>query len=328
MKNKKIISIVLCLVLFLSILGGCGTQRLEKKEVKVIFIPKASDTSFWKITIAGYMTALSEYNVKGIVDAPPNEEDYDTQIRLIEKAIEENYDIIIVSSIHFDKPVEVLEKAISQGMGVVIIDSDVNSSKIKVRISTDNYQAGLKMGEQLAKDLNYSGNIGMLKYDEFTKNGLDRMNGFVEAIDKYPNLKIIDSVYTNSNVADAKKNGLELLNRNKNLDAVASFNEFTTVGLGAALEQFDKPIYAIGFDNNTTVVDYLERGIFDALIVQNQFSMGYLAVEYGINLINGKISKAVNLDTGINVITKENMFEPEIQNILFPFVDILADSTN
>lgn len=320
MRNNKsrAIAIIMCLVFSLAMLCGCSNLT-NKKEIKAIFIPKAKDTSFWRITIAGYNTALSEYNVKGIVEAPSNEEDYETQIKLIEKAIEEKYDLIVFSSIHFEKPVEALEKAIDAGIAVVIIDSDVNSNKIKVRISTDNYQAGFKMGEQMAKDTNYKGNIGILMYDENTKNGLDRLNGMLDAVKQYPNMKIVDKVYTNSNAIDAKKNALKMLNKNPQIDAVCAFNEFTTVGLGMAIEELGKNMYAIGFDNNATVVDYLERGIFDALIVQNQYSMGYLAVEYGINLINGKIKNSVNLDTGINVITKDIMFDPEIQNILFPF---------
>ncbi|MEG1805318.1 MAG: substrate-binding domain-containing protein [Clostridia bacterium] len=321
MKNKRILALVICVIFTLFVFSGC-VKLDNKKEIRAMFIPKAKDTSFWKITIAGYNTALSEYNVKGLVSAPSNEEDYDTQIKLIEKAIEEKYDIIIVSSIHFEKPKEALERAIAQGIGVVIIDSDVNSNKIKVRISTDNYQAGFKMGEQMAKDLGYRGDVGILMFDENTKNGLDRMNGLIDALKQYSAMRVVDKVYTKSNEIDAKAGGLQLLKNNPQLDAVATFNEFTTVGLGMAVEEYGKPIYAIGFDNNSTVVDYLERGIFDALIVQNQFSMGYLAVEYGVNLINGKIKKAVNLDTGINVITTENMYNPDIQNILFPFIQV------
>ncbi len=75
----------------------------------------------------------------------------------------------------------------------------------------------------------------------------------------------------------------------------------------------------MGFDNNSEVVDFLERGILDAIVLQNQFAMGYLGAQYAMELVGGENHQNVKIDTGVNVITRENMMDTDIQTLLFPF---------
>ena len=318
MKIRKLIAFILALCLILISSVGCATN-IKNEDIKIMFIPKSSNSSFWDITIDGFRTALVEYNISGNVFAPIKEEDYETQLELIQKAIDDGYDAIILSSIDYTAPVELLKKAQKEGISIIIVDSDVEMESISVRISTDNYEAGRKMGEQIAQNLNYQGNVGLLNISGNTKNLLDRVQGCVDVIESYENMKIVANVKTKSNAVDAMTDAIQMMGDHQDLDAVASFNELTTIGLGAALEITEKDIYAIGFDNNVVVVEYLEKGIFDALMVQNQFAMGYLAVQYGYQLIKGELNTNVDFDTGINVVTRDNMYDIDIQTILFPF---------
>ncbi len=320
MKSKRFLCLLMSVIMVMVSLSACQPTAVKRKEIKAMFIPKSRGTSFWEITIAGFNTAVTENNIEGKVVAPLNEEDIDGQIALIENAVEEGYNLIILSSINYEKPVAVIEDAISKGVQFVSIDSDVNSQKVKVRISTDNYAAGYKMGKQMAEDLGGVGNVGLLIFDENTRNGYDRISGFTTAISEYPNMNIVTRKSTVSNSLIAMDNTVSMLRQHPNIQAVASFNELTTVGVGMAIEELSREdLYAIGFDNNATVVDYLEKGVFDALVVQNQFSMGYLAVEYGIDLVNGIVVSENNIDTGINIVTRNNIYNPNIQTILFPF---------
>ena len=47
--------------------------------------------------------------------------------------------------------------------------------------------------------------------------------------------------------------------------------------------------------------------------------MGYLGVEYASMLINGEKLKETDIDTTTTLITRENMYEPGSQKVLFPF---------
>lgn len=305
------------LLLVLCCFFSCTNQEKTKK---IMFIPKSMESSFWKIAVEGFNTATVEYNVFGDVRHPENEEDYLRQIEIVEEAIEEKYNAIVLSSIHYEYLVSVVEKALSKGIEVVIIDSDVNIPNIKMRVSTDNYNAGYKMGKQTVKDIQYEGTVGLLMFNEDTKNGYDRMQGYIDALSEYNSIEIIHTQNTISDVDEAEKNTLKIIEMYPDITALATYNEITTVGMGQAVKKSGRDdIYCIGFDNNVTLIDFLEKGIFDCLIVQNQFAMGYLGCEYAIRLIDGEKIEKNKIDTGVHVITKENMFTSERQTILFPF---------
>ena len=63
----------------------------------------------------------------------------------------------------------------------------------------------------------------------------------------------------------------------------------------------------------------LETGEMDALIVQNPFAIGYLGVEKAAALISGEISQSDDIYTDVTTVTKENLFDDDIQKILFRF---------
>ena len=63
----------------------------------------------------------------------------------------------------------------------------------------------------------------------------------------------------------------------------------------------------------------LETGEMDALIVQNPFAMGYFGVEKAAALISGKNIHSGDIYTDVTTVTKENLFDDDIQKILFRF---------
>ena len=61
----------------------------------------------------------------------------------------------------------------------------------------------------------------------------------------------------------------------------------------------------------------LSDGKIHGLILQDPFTMGYLAVKTIVAHIKGeKVEKVI--DTGSNLVTKENMEKPEIAKLLKP----------
>ncbi len=73
----------------------------------------------------------------------------------------------------------------------------------------------------------------------------------------------------------------------------------------------------VGFDTGAQSVEGLKKGDLQGLVVQNPMRMGYLGVLTVIDYLNGKpIVKRV--DTGVQVVTQENMNNAEIQELLSP----------
>ena len=63
----------------------------------------------------------------------------------------------------------------------------------------------------------------------------------------------------------------------------------------------------------------LETGEMDSLIVQNPFAMGYLGVKNALELIEGNLPESDVLYTDTVTVNKANMFDEDIQKLLFRF---------
>ena len=76
----------------------------------------------------------------------------------------------------------------------------------------------------------------------------------------------------------------------------------------------------VGFDSSMEEIRLLERGVFEGIVIQNPYTMGYVAVEQADRILKGeKTQEFVN--SGSKLITKEDMYSEENQKILFLFTE-------
>ena len=237
---------------------------------------------------------------------------------MIENAVSNNVGVIILSAIDFEKNADAVQKAINSGIKVITVDSDVDVNGKELFVGTNNIEAGKKAAKQ-AVDLckeQKSINIGIVNY-----GGKGRLKGFTDYINKIDNAKIVDTVNVESNKESATAGAKKLLKKHKQINVLIGFNEWSTIGVAYAIKELNlnNKVFGIGFDSNVNCVNMLESGEIDTLIVQNPFSMGYTSVSKASEILSGKKSQTSTIETDTYVVTRKNMFSPDIQKILFSF---------
>jgi ribose transport system substrate-binding protein len=78
-------------------------------------------------------------------------------------------------------------------------------------------------------------------------------------------------------------------------------------------------IKLIGFDSDDKLVKLLSDGNIAALVVQDPYRMGYEGIKTALAASKGENVPAT-VDTGVNLITKENMSSARSQELLSPKV--------
>lgn len=313
MKSRKIIILIILLSL-------TGCNKLERK-INISVILKSTTSQFFKSVSDGANSAAKEYNLTISCVGPNNEEDYESQNRMIENAINQNVDVIVLSAIDYSKTVEPVERAIDKGIKVVIIDSDVNSDKVTTRISTNNYEAGSMAGKEVLKMSNQTINVGIVNFNANTANGQERQAGFEDTILNDARVTGVNVINVSSNITETIAATKKLILEHPEINAIATFNEWTSLGVGNAIRElgYHEKIKVIAFDNNPVSVQMLETGEVDALIVQTPFAIGYLGVEQAYFIASGKNKIEKNIYTQTVAIDKDNLFDKENQKIVFPF---------
>ena len=68
------------------------------------------------------------------------------------------------------------------------------------------------------------------------------------------------------------------------------------------------------------MIEDMQAGNLDSLVVQNPFKMGYEAVKSLVDQIAGKMPPK-RIDTGATVVTAANLKEPAVQELLNPPIE-------
>ena len=298
-----------------------GSDQISGRKYRVALVAKSAESAFWKSVRAGANAASTEYNLDFIFQAPLSEEDYEAQNNMIESAVEDDADAIVFSAVDFEANAQAVDRAAEDGVKIVAIDSEVNSEAVECYIGTDNYEAGCLAGEAALACGDPELNIGIVNFDKNSENGQTREAGFRDMVSEDSRAVITDAINVNSTTEAAKQGTLDMIRRNPQINVIVTFNEWTSLGVGYAIQEqgLEDEIHVVAFDSNVVSVGMLETGEVDALIVQNPYAMGYLGVENAYNLINGLPVEKEEIDTSLLIVTKENMYDEESQRLLFSF---------
>jgi len=305
-------------------------QSFGAATLDIAVIPKGTSHEFWKSIHAGAMKAKQELGDKGervniIWKGPLREDDRDQQIQVVENFTARRISGIVLAPLDSTALVAPVETAIRARVPVVIIDSSLKSDMPASYIATDNYKGGQLGAAHLAKCINERGNVILLRYQVGSASTEAREKGFMDEIKKYKDIRVISSdQYTGATRDLAYQAAQNLLNRyGKDLQGIFAPCEPVTIGVLMALKDIGKAagaIQLVGFDAGAQSVVGLKAGDVQGLVVQNPVKMGYLGVMTMVDVIHKKKAPKV-IDTGVQVITRDNMNEPANKELLEPPLD-------
>jgi ribose transport system substrate-binding protein len=253
---------------------------------------------------------------------PLREDDRDQQIQVVENFTVRRVHGIVLAPLDSKALVAPVERAVKADIPVMIIDSALQSSLPASYIATDNFKGGRMGAEHLGRLLNGEGKVLLLRYQVGSASTEEREAGFLEGMKKYPKIEILSSdQYAGATRDSAYRAAQNLLNRyGKEVQGAFAPCEPVTIGMLLALKDIGRSggqVKLVGFDAGTQSVEALEKGDVQGLIVQNPLQMGYLGVKTMIEHLQGKPVEKV-IDTGVHLVTSENMKESKIQELLHP----------
>ena len=302
---------------------GIRVQNDAKKEESyhLIFIPKTIDESndFWTALIEGAELGAEEFGAKIEVNGGRSEDDVDTQIKTIEESIKKKPDAILVAPADYSALDEVLQKVVDAGIPLIYIDSTTENEIADCVISTDNYVAGKELGSYAKTLVESDSKIGIMGHVKETSTEMERENGIRKGLGEYKE-NIVDVLYCDSSYEKAYNQTKIMMTKHPDIELLIGTNEYAAVGSARAIKDMglQKTVKMVGFDNSVEEIQLLEEGVFDGIIIQKSFNMGYMGVEQAIALLQGKHVEK-NLDSGCKLITRDNMYKEENQRLLYPF---------
>jgi len=301
--------------------GSTGGGKLT-----IAAIPKATGGDFWETVEVGARRAASELGIELKWEGTVTETEIAEQTKIIENMINLGVDAIALAPLNNQAQRKPVQSAVDNGVPVVIFDSAVDGDAHSSFIATDNVLGGALGARFVSGKRPSGGRVIVFRYVQGTASTTKRSDGFIDVALK-SGLEIVADPFSESGTLEGSKsvvaNTFErfIADGRLNIDAVFAANLTTTLGVSSALDDLkdsgiEVDIVFVGFDSSKKLVEEVQGGKIDALIVQSPEKMGYLAVKTAASVARGETSPAL-IDTGVEVVTAERLRnEAEIRTLV------------
>lgn len=290
---------------------------------EIAVIVKTVNSTFWQNVQKGADAAMKAGGGDNTMtfQGPAAESAIADQVNMVENAVNRKVSGIVLAPSDPDALIPAVKKAWEARIPVVIIDSMLSKGSEQYYqsfLATDNKKAGELAAQALIDKVGTEGKIAVMSYVAGAGSEIGRVGGFTDYIKAHSKLQIVGPYYSQSQMATALNQTTDVLAANSDLKGIFGANEPTAIGMGRALKQSGKAgkVVAIGFDGNQDLQEFVKDGTLAAIAVQGSFQMGELGIQTVLKVMNKeKVEKFV--DTGVVVVTKDNIDKPEAKNVLY-----------
>ncbi len=259
--------------------AGGSSSGGAKKALTVYFIPKDTQNPYEVIADNGGKKALQELGGKVVVSSG-TEDTAAAQIPSIQAAIQAHADAIVVAGNDPSALCPSLAQAQAAGIAVVSFDSDVTCPNHLFINQANTEQIGTSEVDLLAKEINSTGQIAILSAAATATNQNAWIGYMKKQLAKYPNMKLVSTVYGNDDPAKSLTVLQGLLSAYPNLKGIISP---TTVGISTAGQYLSthkdvaKRVTLTGLGLPSQMKPYVKDGTVKAFELWDPSKLGYLA---------------------------------------------------
>lgn len=290
---------------------------------EIAVIVKTVNSTFWQNVQKGADAAMKKDGGSDTMtfQGPASESAIADQVNMVENAVNRKVAGIVLAPSDPDALIPAVKKAWEARIPVILIDSQLSKGAeqyFQSFLATDNKKAGELAAKALIEKVGQTGKIAVMSYVAGAGSEVGRVGGFTDFIKANSKLEIVGPFYSQSQMATALNQTTDVLTANADLKGIFGANEPTAIGMGRALVQTGKAgkVVAIGFDGNEDLQGFVKDGTLSAIAVQGSYQMGELGVSNVLKIIaKGKVDKFI--DTGVVLVTKDNIDKPEAKNVLY-----------
>ena len=231
----------------------------------------------------------------------PEEATLDEERELAAQEVEDGAQALIIEPVASEGSGKMAEE-LSQRAVVVLLGerADTEAAGRFGSVSADNYAIGVALGREIRKGAaETGGSVALLPAAGSRGSVEQRRRGVLEAL---------------------RGSGISLQEDAEGAAIIAGLEDSAlTEALSYALTAKERPlVYGVGNSNRNLYG--LDRGDIRAMIVINEFNMGYLAVAEAKKKLSSRLREMEQLRVGDTLVSRDNMYSAENQKLLFPLV--------
>jgi len=285
-------------------------------EAYIPLISKGFQHQFWQAVKQGAEQQAKADNVKITFEGPETEAMVDKQIDMLSADLAKHPNAIGFAALDSKAAIPLLKKAQAEKIPVIAFDSGVNSDIPLTTCATKNIAAAALAADKMAQMIGDSGEVAVIVHDQTSRTGIDRRDGFLAEMKKYPKIQIVSVQYGAGDHLKSAEIAKADIEAHPNLKGIFGANEGSAEGAAIGVKESGKKLVLIGYDSGKEQKDAIMSGLMAGAITQNPIGIGKCVVDSAVKALKGdKLPKVV--DTGFYWYDKTNINDPKIAAVLY-----------
>jgi ribose transport system substrate-binding protein len=293
-------ALIVCLILVFTSLPSCNANRAE-----IAVIPTRSNEAEHE----GAEAAARGLGLRIRWSESSRENDVESQIALVDRAISERYRGLILAPDEPGALMVPIQRALAAGMRVVVVGAalPLPPQPNLSYIVNDDEEIGRIAAMRIGQILHGRGEVAVVDIDPYSLNSLATLSSFVTAIEqRFPKISIADRRAATSSDLDSELVVNQILLSHPHIGAIFALDSQGTTGAYYALKarSLTNRIKVVGVQQTEELANAIRLHQIDSIIAEDGYQMGYQAVEafaHGDAKSPGMLKLAPMLITADNV---------------------------
>ncbi len=296
--------------------GRAGEGKGGSEKPRIALIMKAQTNPFFRKMEQGARKAAQKHGVDLLVMSVDRETDFAKQGGLVENAVSQGVDAILIAPADSKAIVGPLLGAQAKGIRIINLDNRIDAEaakgaglKVETFIGPDNAEGAYKATQRLIELIGGSGQVAILEGIRGVDNAEQRKRGFETAVAKTKGkVKVVARKTGNWMTEPAQREMEGILTRCPDLNGVFCANDSMALGVIQAVLSAGKggKIAIVSYDNLKAAQDAIKAGNLHGTIEQHPDRMGEKGVEVALDLLAGKtVPKEIPIPT--DLVTAETL---------------------
>lgn len=299
--NRRRVQTAFIALLALGIAGSPGSPVRAQDKPKIALIMKSLANEFFR-TMEDGARAHQKANADAytlLANGIKNETDTAAQIKMIEQAVAQKVNAIVLAPSDSKALVPVLKSAIDKGIIVVNIDNRLDAAALKEKninvpfVGPDNRLGAKMAGEYLARRLKAGDKVGIIEGIATAFNGQQRSLGHHEAM-KAAGITVASVQSGQWEIEKGNTVAAGMLREHPDLVALLAGNDSMALGAVAAIKAAGKTgkVLVVGYDNIGAIAPLLADGRMLASVEQYAAKQAVFGIELAQKAIAAKTPQA------------------------------------
>lgn len=302
MRSKLRMTAAVAVALAVSVSGAACTKKNQTAEpgasgsaaggtVKVAFVPKLQGIPYFEAMNAGGQEAAGKLGLQWLYQGPTSA-DAAAQADIVNSYIQQKVSTLFIAPNDPDSMAPLIKQGIDAGIKVGTSDTDAPNSERQLMVLMASAEGiGQADTDALMKAMGGKGEYAIVSCGETAA----QLNQWISEIkkyagEKYPDAKLVDTVYAGEDVAKATQMATDLMNAHPDIKGFVGVCSTAGPGVAQAVQNAGKTgkVFTVGMGTPNDMKKYLENGSASAGVLWDAKALGCLTAWAGQQMAQGK----------------------------------------